>query len=167
MFGLSYVQHNYIVCYHVDCYYVDHDYVNSCYVELYFVYFVDCYSFDGFYIVLCSLLCWLFLCQHICCLLCYMREVKGSGPTSPSMLNITFLNFTMLTVSMLTLTMLITVLTLTMLQESRQRMRPHSTIGFLHHNHSNSSSSEDLNQQPVWLQGGDWGPPGSPGGEEL
>ncbi|XP_078322047.1 partitioning defective 3 homolog isoform X2 [Crassostrea virginica] len=50
--------------------------------------------------------------------------------------------------------------------ESRQRMRPHSTIGFLHH-HSNSSSSEDLNQQPVWLQGGDWGPPGSPGGEEL
>ncbi|XP_065930010.1 partitioning defective 3 homolog isoform X5 [Magallana gigas] len=51
--------------------------------------------------------------------------------------------------------------------ESRQRMRPHSTIGFLHHNHSNSSSSEDLNQQPVWLQGGDWGPPGSPGGEEL
>lgn len=23
-----------------------------------------------------------------------MREVKGSGPTSPSMLNITFLNFT-------------------------------------------------------------------------
>ncbi|XP_056007417.1 partitioning defective 3 homolog isoform X5 [Ostrea edulis] len=50
--------------------------------------------------------------------------------------------------------------------ESRRRVRPHSTIGFLHQ-HSNSSSSEDLNQQPVWLQGGDWGPPGSPGGEEL
>ncbi|XP_062570152.1 partitioning defective 3 homolog isoform X4 [Saccostrea cucullata] len=50
--------------------------------------------------------------------------------------------------------------------ESRQRMRPHSTIGFLHH-HFNSSSSEELDQQPVWLQGGDWGPPVSPGGEEM
>ena len=35
-------------------------------------------------------------------------------------------------------------------------MRPHSTLGILRHNSTNSSSSEDGNQQPPWLQSQDW-----------
>ncbi|KAK3108784.1 hypothetical protein FSP39_015692 [Pinctada imbricata] len=44
-------------------------------------------------------------------------------------------------------------------EEIHRPVRPHSTIGFLHRSlsHSNSSSSEDLNHHPVWLQDIDWG----------
>lgn len=54
-----------------------------------------------------------------------------------------------------------------MLQESRQRMRFYFIIGFFYYNYFNSLSFEDLNQQFVWFQGGDWGFSGSLGGEEL
>ena len=40
--------------------------------------------------------------------------------------------------------------------EPQARMRPHSTLGILRHNSTNSSSSEDGNQQPPWLQSQDW-----------
>ncbi|XP_071157777.1 partitioning defective 3 homolog isoform X4 [Mytilus edulis] len=52
-------------------------------------------------------------------------------------------------------------------QEPQTRMRPHSTLGILRHNSTNSSSSEEGNQQPPWLQSQDWDRHPSTTSEEL
>ncbi|XP_052094977.1 partitioning defective 3 homolog B-like isoform X6 [Mytilus californianus] len=51
--------------------------------------------------------------------------------------------------------------------EPQTRMRPHSTLGILRHNSTNSSSSEEGNQQPPWLQSQDWDRHHSTTSEEL